>query len=314
MRAAVFNKFGGTDVLEIADIPKPAIKADEVLVRIRAAAVNPKDTFVRKGRFKMFTGKQFPMQLGYDFAGEVAATGDKVTGYEQGQAVFGMLDCWQGRTCAEYLAVVPDNMAAMPDSLNFEEAASIPLTASTSLQALRDEANIKDGDQVGINGASGGVGTAAVQIAKLCGASVTAISSAANHDFLTSLGADTCIDYHDTDVATGDQRFDIFYDVFGNQPFKRIRPVLTRTGTWVSTVVRPHVFISQWVTRLFGRQKAKQVVVKARHTDLTLIRDWIESGQLRAVVQDVFPLDKIREAHAQQETKHTRGKIVVAID
>ena len=314
MRAVIFNKFGDTDVLEIGDIPKPTVKANEVLVRVRAAAVNPKDTFVRKGRFQIFTGKQFPMQLGYDFAGEVSTTGDKVTGYEQGQAVFGMLDCWQGRTCAEYLAIDSANLADMPDALTFEEAASIPLAASTSLQALRDEAGIKEGDLLGINGASGGVGTMAVQIAKIYGASVTAISSSANHDFLAGLGANTCIDYHDTDVAAGDHRFDIFFDVFGNQPFKRIKPVLARTGTWVSTVVKPHVFISQWVTRLFGRQKARQVVVKARHADLALIRDWVAAGQLQPVVQDVVPLDKIREAHTQQETKHTRGKIVVAID
>jgi len=314
MRAVIFNQFGGTEVLEIADIEKPTISADEVLVRVRAAAVNPKDTFVRKGRFQIFTGKQFPLQLGYDFAGEVAAIGNTVTGYEQGQTVFGMLDCWQGRTCAEYVAVGTDNLADMPDALSFEKAAAIPLTASTSLQALRDEANIKDGDHVGINGASGGVGAMAVQIAKLFGTRVTAISSAVNHDFLTELGADTCIDYHDADVAAGEQRFDIFFDVFGNQPFKRIKPVLTRTGTWVSTVVKSHVFISQWVTRLFGRQKARQVVVKARHVDLALIRDWVAAGQLRPIVQDVFPLDKIKEAHAQQETKHTRGKIVVTID
>lgn len=313
MRAVIFNQFGGTDVLEIADIEKPQVKDGEVLVRVRAAAVNPKDTFVRKGRFQLFTGKQFPLQLGYDFAGEVAAVGNRVTSFAKGQPVFGLLDIWQGRTCAEYLAVGENMLAGMPSTLTFAEAAAIPLTASTSLQALRDEADIKDGDHVGINGASGGVGTAAVQIAKLYGARVTAISSAANHDFLTRLGADICIDYHDTDVAAGDQRFDIFFDVFGNQPFKRIKPVLARSGTWVSTVVKPHVFISQWATRLFGRQKARQVVVKAHHRDLALIRDWVEAGRLRPIVQDVFPLEEIRQAHAQQETKHTRGKIVVTI-
>jgi len=314
MRAVIFNRFGGTDVLEIDDIAKPKIQSDEVLVRVHAAAVNPKDTFVRKGRFQRLTGKQFPLQLGYDFAGKVAAIGDRVTNFAKGQAVFGMLDIWQGRTCAEYLAVRENMLAGMPPSLSFTEAAAIPLTASTSLQALRDEADIQNGDHVGINGASGGVGTMAVQITKIFGARVTAISSAVNHDFLMSLGADACIDYNDTDVATGDQRFDIFFDVFGNQPFKRIKPVLAQSGTWVSTVVKPHVFISQWVTRLFGRQKARQVIVKARHTDLALIRDWVEAGHLRPIVQAVFPLEKIRDAHAQQETKHTRGKIVVTID
>jgi NADPH:quinone reductase-like Zn-dependent oxidoreductase len=314
MRAAIFNRFGGTDVLKIADIAKPQVKPDEILVKVWAAAVNPKDTFVRKGRFKLFTGKQFPMQTGYDFAGKVAAIGKQVTVYEQGQAVFGMLDGWQGRTCAEYIAVKTRMLAPMPPTLSFAEAAALPLTASTSLQALRDEAGIHSGWQVAVNGASGGVGAMAVQIAKLYGARVTAISGKANHDFLRDLGAETCLDYHDTDVTAGNQQYHIFYDVFGNQPFKRVKPILKRGGTWVSTVVKPHVFISQWATRLFGRHKARLVVVKARHADLVLIRDWVGTGQLRPVIQDVYPLDKIREAHAQQETKHTRGKIVISID
>lgn len=313
MRAAIFNEFGGTEVLDVAEVEKPHVKADEVLVRVRAAAVNPKDTFVRKGRFRLFTGRRFPMLTGYDFAGEVAAAGKRVTTLEKGQPVFGMLDCWRGRTCAQFVAARPDMLVTMPASLSFEEAAALPLAASTALQALRDKAGIETGFRVGINGAAGGVGTLAVQIAKLFGAHVTAVGSQANHAFLYSLGADTCIDYHDTDVASGDQRFDIFFDVFGNQSFGKIKPVLTPAGTWVSTVVQPHVFISQLATSLWGQKRARLVVVKSRPSDLALIRKWAEAGTLQPVIQDVYPLEKIRAAHAQQETKHTRGKIVIAI-
>ena len=202
MRAAIINKFGGTEVLEISEVERPQSKADELLVKVNAAAVNPKDTFVRKGRFRIFTGKQFPMQSGYDFAGEVVAVGERVSAVKKGESVFGMLDGWHGRTCAEFVVVKPSMLAKMPDSLSYEEAAAIPLTASTALQALRDEACIEAGFRVGINGASGGVGTMAVQISKLLGAHVTAVSSKENHEFLKRLGADTCIDYHDTDVAT----------------------------------------------------------------------------------------------------------------
>jgi len=313
MRAAIFNKYGGTEVLEVAEVEKPHTKADEVLVRVRAAAVNPKDTFVRKGRFRLFTGRQFPMLSGYDFAGEVAAVGERVATIKKGEPVFGMLDCWRGRTCAEFVAVKPDMLATTPESLSFEEAAALPMAASTALQALRDKAGIKAGLRVGINGASGGVGTLAVQIAKLFGAHVTAVGSQANHNLLKSLGADTCIDYHDTDAASGDQQFDIFFDVFGNQAFGKIKPVLTPSGTWVSTVVQPHVLISQSATNLWGQKKARLVVVKSRRADLALIREWVEAGKLRPVIQAVYPLEKIRAAHAQQETKHTRGKIVIAI-
>lgn len=313
MRTAIFNKFGGTEVLEIAEVPKPRAKADEVLVRVRAAAVNPKDTFVRKGRFRLFTGKRFPMQTGYDFAGEVAAVGERVTAVELDQPVFGMLDSWCGRTCAEFVAVKPGMLATMPESLSFKEAAALPLAASTALQALRDEAGIQAGFQVCINGASGGVGSTAIQIAKVFGAHVTAVGSRVNHDLLNRLGADACIDYHDADIAAGAQQFNIFFDVFGNQAFRKIKPVLTRTGIWVSTVVQPHVLISQLATRFCGKKKARLVVVKSRHTDLELIREWVAAGRLRPVIQDVYPLEKIREAHARQETKHTRGKIVISI-
>jgi NADPH:quinone reductase-like Zn-dependent oxidoreductase len=313
MRAAIINKFGGTEVLEISEVERPQSKADELLVKVNAAAVNPKDTFVRKGRFRIFTGKRFPMQSGYDFAGEVVAVGERVSAVKKGESVFGMLDGWHGRTCAEFVVVKPSMLAKMPDSLSYEEAAAIPLTASTALQALRDEACIEAGFRVGINGASGGVGSMAVQISKLLGAHVTAVSSKENHEFLRRLGADTCIDYHDTDVATIGQLFDIFFDVFGNQSFGKIKPILTRTGTWVSTVVKPHVFISQLSTGFWGKKKARLVVVKSRHEDLSLIRDWVEAGQLKPVIHDIYPLEKIREAHAQQETKHNRGKIVISI-
>ena len=314
MRAAIFNRFGETDVLEVAEIEKPPVKADEVLVNVRAAAVNPKDTFVRKGRFRLFTGRRFPMQTGYDFAGTVAAVGARAADVATGQSVFGLLDSWRGRTCAEFVAVKSGMLAPMPETLSFAEAAALPLAASTALQALRDEAGIKAGFRVAINGASGGVGTMAVQIAKLFGAHVTAIGSRSNHDFLKSLGADSCVDYRDTNVAAGSRKFDIFFDVFGNQPFAKIKPILTRTGAWVSTVVRPHVFLSKLTTGFFGRRKAGLVVVKSRRADLALIREWVATGRLRPVVQTVYPLDKIRAAHAQQETKHTRGKIVIAID
>ena len=313
MRAAICKKFGGPEVLEIAPIDPPVEKADEVLVKIKAAAVNPKDTFVRKGRFRLFTGSRFPMQTGYDFAGEIAAVGDRVTSIDIGQTVFGMLDSWQGRTCAEYLAVGPDKLAGMPSSLSFEEAAAIPLAASTALQALRNEAGLKKGDHVAINGASGGVGSMAVQVARILGARVTAISSKANHAFLAGLGADECIDYRETDVAALDQQFDIFFDVFGNQPFQKVKPILARNGTWVSTVVQPHVFVSTLLTRLWGHRKARLVVVKSRHTDLKLIREWVDAEKLQPVIQSVYPFEEIAAAHVQQETKHSRGKIVVSI-
>ncbi|MGD9330155.1 MAG: NAD(P)-dependent alcohol dehydrogenase [Desulfobacterales bacterium] len=314
MKAATIIAFGDIDQIQMADIDRPQIKPNEVLVRVRAAAINPKDTFIRKGRFKAFTGEAFPMQTGFDFAGEIAETGADTQWPEIGAAVYGMLDGWEGRCCAEFMAADPLKLASKPQGLAYEEAAAIPLAASTALQALRDQAGIKAGDRVCVNGAAGGVGSMAVQIAKIFAAEVTAISSAANHDFLTSLGADHCIDYARQDVTRLGRAFDIFFDVFGNQPFAAISPILQPKGIWVSTVLQPHVFESVEATQNSPGKKAKMVIVEARREDLSQIRGWVDAGRLKAVIHAVYPLERIAEAHAQQETKHTRGKLVIRID
>ena len=313
MKAAVIYSYGEKGVLEIVDRPKPKVRADELLVRVRAAAINPKDTFIRKGRFKRFTGNRFPIQMGFDFAGEVVEVGARVESIQESEHVYGMLDGWQGGTCAEFVVVKPDQCASKPRSLSFEQAAALPMVTLTALQALRDEAGIKAKQNVCINGASGGVGSMAVQIAKIYRTSVTAISRIQNHDFLQQLGADSCIDYRVTDISQTNQRFDVFFDVFGNQRFQVIKRILRSNGVWVSTVLQPHVFISIIGTKFFSRKKAKLVKVKSSQEDLLKICSWAEAKQLKPIIHEVFPLDNIRDAHAQQETKHTRGKIIVQI-
>lgn len=312
MKAAIFNRYGKVDVLEIQDVPQPHPDAGEILVRVHAATVNPKDTFIRKGRFRRFTGKTFPQGTGFDFAGEIAELGANVNGFSVGDAVFGMLEGWHGGTCAEYVVAKPSQMGIKATTASFEESASMPLVTLTALQALRDEGNIKAGDRVCINGASGGVGSMAVQIAKIYGAHVTALASPSNHDFLKSIGADVCIDYHTTDITKSGEPFDIFFDVFGNQRFNRVKPILNTHGTWISTVIKPHVFISMALSR-FRRKKAKLVVVKATPQDFQQVATWMESGDLKAIIHATYPLDHIRDAHTQQESKHTRGKIVITI-
>ena len=314
MKAVVFNAFGSTNQIEIMDLLQPAPQTDEVLVRVKAAAVNPKDTFIRKGYLKEFTGTVFPMQTGFDFAGEVAAVGVEADAPSVGSAVYGMLDGWEGKTCAEYLTVKAHQLATMPASLSFEEAAALPLAASTALQALRDQAKIEPGHAVCINGAAGGVGSMAVRIAKILGAAVTAIGSAGNHAFLRELGADHCVDYHDADITASERRFDIFFDVFGNQPFDKAKPILKPKGIWVSTVLQPHVFKSVEATKSSAGQKAQLVIVAARREDLDQIRSWVETDQLKPIIHEIYPLERLAEAHAQQETKHTRGKLVIRID
>ncbi len=313
MKAATITAYGPPDVLAVHDVPDPRPRADEVLVHVRAAAINPKDTFIRKGRFKRFTGSVFPILTGFDFAGEVAQVGTGVTDTSVGEAVYGMLDGWQGGACAEYVAVKAGRFCKKPAGISFDEAAALPLVSLTALQALRNRAGIAAGMQVCINGASGGVGSMAVQIAKIMGARVTAISSRHNHGYLAALGADHCIDYRLGNITVPGQRFDIFFDVFGNRPFRSVKAILSDRGVWVSTVIRPHVFLSVVLTRFFSRRKARLVLVKSLREDLEQVRRWVETGVLRPVVHNVYPLEKIRKAHVQQETKHTRGKIVIHV-
>jgi NADPH:quinone reductase-like Zn-dependent oxidoreductase len=313
MQAVIFNSYGSVDVLRIADIATPSPQADQRLVRIRAAAVNPKDTFIRKGRFQEFTGRQFPMQTGFDFAGEVASSGSQGDTIAPGTPVFGMIEGWQGQTCAQYAAVHTNQLVAKPPTLTFEAAAALPLVSLTALQALRDEGGLQPGQRVCINGAAGGVGSMAVQIARILGASVTAISSAGHHEFLRQLGADTCIDYRTTAITESRQPFDLFFDVFGNHLFNTVRPILTPQGIYVSTVLRPEVFAAIAQTQSHPGPKAKLVIVHADAQDLTAIAEWCAVGRLKPIVQEVFPMARIAAAHQQQESKHTRGKIVVAI-
>jgi NADPH:quinone reductase-like Zn-dependent oxidoreductase len=313
MKVAMITGYGPPDVLAIRNVPVPRPQADEVLVHVHAAAINPKDTFIRKGRFKRLSGSVFPILTGFDFAGEVAEAGAAVTDTPVGEAVYGMLDGWKGGACAEYVVVKTGRFCKKPTGLPFDAAAALPLVALTALQALRNRASIAAGMQVCINGASGGVGSMAVQIANILGARVTAISSRGNHEFLADLGADHCIDYHNRDIAATGQRYDIFFDVFGNRPFRSVKPILSDHGVWVSTVIQPHVFLSVVMTRFFSRRKARMVVVKSVRDDLEQVRRWVETGVLRPIVHSVYPLEKIREAHVQQETKHTRGKIVIRI-
>ena len=164
-----------------------------------------------------------------------------------------------------------------------------------------------------INGASGGVGSVAVQIAKILGAQVTAVSRAENHDFLRELGADTCLDYREVDITESGQKFDIFFDVFGNRRYDEIEPILTNSGVWVSTVLQPHVFASVEATKSSSGKKAKLVIVKSSRADLDIISGWVNNGRLKPIIHAIYPLTDIRAAHAQQESKHSRGKIIISI-
>jgi len=312
MRAVVIDRYGGPEVLRLANVPRPVPTRSQVLVRTRFIGVNPKDVIVRKGKFKVATGKKFPLIVGHDIAGEVVEAGFGAD-LNEGDLVYGMINDFAGRAYAEYAAVNVHQLAIAPSSVALDVAAAVPLAAQTALQALRDDARLQPGQSVMINGASGGVGVFAVQIAKIMGARVTAVCSHRNAELVTELGADEVVDYGKVELANLDDRFDVIFDVFGNYHFEKLKHLLASRGTYVHTIPSARIFKD--VARTFVRRKrAKLVIVKSRRGDLDWLRQHIDAGRLRVVVDRSFSLGDVADAHRYLETKRARGKVVLAVD
>ena len=312
MRAIVYDRYGPPSVLQQRVIAAPVPGPGEVLVRVKAAGLNPKDSFVRKGRFRVLTGRTFPRQLGYDFAGTIESLGRGVFGLEAGAPVFGMLNGWAGGTLAELVVARPDELSAKPSTLSFEQAAAVPLAALTALQALRDEAGLTRGDELIIHGASGGVGLFAVQLARAMGATVTTTSSEPNFEVCRRLGAAHTLDYHQATGLETPAAWNVFFDVFGNRSFATVKTSLRQRGAFVSTVPSLRLGWHQLTTQ-FADQRARLVRVRSNSADLAQLRGLIEAGQLAPVVERVWPLASAAEAQAHIELKHTRGKVVITL-
>jgi NADPH:quinone reductase-like Zn-dependent oxidoreductase len=311
MRAMVIDQYGGPEMLHAATVPRPLPTRGQVLVRTRFIGVNPKDVVVRKGKFQVATGKKFPLIVGHDIAGEVVEAGLGAD-LAEGDLVYGMINDLAGRAYAEYAAVDCQQLAKAPSSVELRIAAGVPLASQTALQALRNQARVEPGQHILINGASGGVGVFAIQIAKVLGAEVTAVCSHRNVDLVNELGADRVIDYTETELVDLDERFDAIFDVFGNYRFDKLKHLLTARGTYVQTIPSSRIFKD--VARTFVRGKrAKLVIVKSRRKQLDWIRQQIDAGSMRVVVDRTFPLDEAPEAHRYMETKRARGKVVLEV-
>jgi NADPH:quinone reductase-like Zn-dependent oxidoreductase len=312
MRAVVIDRYGKPDVLRSATVPRPVPQRGQALVRTRFIGVNPKDVIVRKGKFKIATGNKFPLIVGHDIAGEVVEVGPGAD-LSEGDRVYGMINDFAGRAYAEYAAVECDQLGRAPSSVGLEAAAAVPLAAQTALQALRNDAKLRSGQRALINGASGGVGVFAVQIAKILGAHVTAVCSERNVDLVRDLGADEVIDYNQTELTNIAARYDLFFDVFGNYAFDRVKHLLESDGTYVHTI--PSGRIIQDIARtLFRKKRAKLVIVKSRRSQLDWLREQIDAARIRVVVDRTFSLSEAADAHRYMETKRARGKVVLHVD
>ncbi len=312
MKAIVIRRYGSAEVLQYEDVAQPQIKPNQLLVKVHASSVNPIDWKTRQGMLSLLTVNQFPLILGFDVAGEVVAVGSQVTGFQIGDAVYGS-NSFPGGAYAEFAAVPENLIAPKPKNLSFEEAATVPLAALTALQALRDQGNIKSSQTVLINGASGGVGMFAVQIAKALGTEVTGVCSSKNLEFVKSLGADRVIDYTKEDFTDNSGQYDIILDAVGKRSLSNCKRVLTPNGIYISTLPTPEVFIQSLLTAFFPGQKAKFVIERPNTEDLVYLKELIETGKMRTVIDRSFPLAELAAAHSYSESERTVGKIAIVV-
>jgi NADPH:quinone reductase-like Zn-dependent oxidoreductase len=321
MKAIVYDRYGSFDGLQMRDIAKPVIKDDEVLVRIHAAGLHVGDCFAVRGSpfvMRVVTGLIRPKHgvPGFDGAGEVEAVGPAVRNVRAGDAVFGQCD----RACAEYAAVSQDKLALKPENLTFQQAAALPTSALAALHALRDVGKLRPGQKVLINGASGGVGTFAVQIAKFLGGDVTGVCSSGNVEMVRSLGADHVIDYTTEDFTSGGRQFDLIFDNVENRSLSDCRRALTPSGTLILNSGTGAQGIGMLVRLLkplvlspFVRQNLRRYLSVANHKDLVVLKELVESGRLTPVIDRTHPLHETAEALRYIEAGHARGKVVITI-
>lgn len=322
MKAIVQDEYGSDEVLHIAEIERPAIGDDDVLVRVHAAGLD-------RGTWHLMAGLPYVIRLGFGFrgpknpvpgldvAGTVVSVGEKVTRFQPGDEVFGIAK----GSFAEYASALEDKLAIKPTNLSFDQAAAVPVSGLTAIQALRDVGRLESGQQVLIVGASGGVGTYAVQLAKAFGADVTGVASTAKVDLVRSIGADHVIDYTQEDFADGSHRYDLILDIGGNTPLSRLRSALTQSGTlvivggeeggrWFGGVNRQ---LRAMALSPFIAQRLTSFLSNENHADLERLVQIIEAGDLTPTIGSTYAFAQAPEAMRHLEAGQARGKIVISV-
>jgi NADPH:quinone reductase-like Zn-dependent oxidoreductase len=332
MKAIVQERYGAPEVLEFKEVEKPVAGPHDLLIRVHAAAVNARDWHIMRGdpyivrvmSPALFGWSRPKMKVrGCDFAGRVEAVGSAVTRFRPGDDVYGDVGAPDG-AFAEYVSTPEDLTELKPGNVSFEQAAAVPVAGNTALMGLRDAARLQAGQHILINGSSGGVGTFAVQIAKVFGAEVTGVCSTRNVDLVRSIGADHVIDYTREDFARGSERYDVLFDLVGNRSLADCRRVVKRNGTLVlsgggtsrgGSLIGPMgPMLQAMVVSKFVRDKRLVILmVTPNRANLATLRDLIESGKVTPIIDRSYPLDKTPEAIRYMEVDHARAKIVISV-
>lgn len=317
MKAIVQNGYGSPDVLKLKEIDKPAVKDNDVLVRVHATAINAGDYFSMRGspwlvRASVGFPKPKNYVLGWDAAGRIEAVGRKVNQFQTGDEVFGS----GSHAFAEYMSADAGQFAMKPANLTFEQAAAVPTAALTALQALRDKGKLRPRQKVLINGASGGVGTFAVQVAKSFGAEVTGVCSTRNMELVRSIGADQVIDYTQEDFTRSGHRYDLILDNVANRTFSDLRRALTPQGMIIPNSGHGgmgYVF-KAYILSMFMRRQGRPFITSVNNKDLVILKELIESAKLTPVIDRMYSLSETPEAFLHLEQSHARGKVVITVE
>jgi NADPH:quinone reductase-like Zn-dependent oxidoreductase len=318
MKAIVYTNYGSADVLRLKEVDKPIPKDNEVLIKVSATTVTAGDWHLRKGDpffARFFTGLMKPKNpiLGHELAGEIESVGKDVTRFKKGDAIFGSTGFGSG-TYAEYVTLPEDGLVAIkPDSVTYEQAAAVPVGALTALYFLR-KGKLRSGQKVLINGASGSVGTFAVQLAKHFGAEVTGVSSTAHVELVKSLGADKVIDYTKEDFTKNGQIYDLIFDTVGKAPYSRVKNSLATKGYYVSTAFGLSLLVQMLITSMTGGKKVIVGIAEEIPEELLFLKELVEAGKIKPVITKRYPLEQIAEAHKYVESGHKTGNAVITVD
>ncbi|MEO7044333.1 MAG: NAD(P)-dependent alcohol dehydrogenase [Ferruginibacter sp.] len=313
MKKIIYSKFGGPDVLQITEVPIPAVQETIMLIKVKAVSINPLDWKIRNGEMKLMSGSKFPKGMGIDFSGIVEKTGAAVTQYKKGDEVYGILDVFKGGALSEYITVEEKDIAIKPQNISFEQAAAMPVVGAAALQILKTLVNLQKGTEVLVNGASGGIGMFATQIAKMNGAIVTAVVGDNGIQTVKDWGADFIVNYRNEDVLKGNKRYDVVIDLSGKMPFCKAKQIMTPSSTYIHTAPGPKEIISSFFINLFSRKKYKLLMLKPSPEYLASLSGYAENG-IAIVVSKVYPFHSFKKAYTEVPNDKFIGKAVITMD
>lgn len=309
----MYSKFGGPEVLQIAEVPIPAVQETSLLIKVKAVSINPLDWKIRNGEMKLMSGSKFPRGIGIDFSGIVEETGTAATKYTKGDEVFGIMDVFKGEALSEYITVKEKDITVKPQSISFEQAATMAVVGSAALQIFKTLVDLKKGTEVLINGASGGIGMFATQIAKMGGAIVTTVVGDSGIQAGKDWGADFVINYRNEDVLKGNKQYDVVIDLSGKMPFSKAKQIMKHSSAYIHTAPGPKEIISSFFINLISGKKYKLLMLKPSPEYLAELADYAESG-IAIVVSKVYPFNSFKKAYAEVPNGKFIGKAAITMD